>query len=717
MQSDRAQGADDSRQPVLTGLARLVGLWRGRALGLAVLALCLAVDIGAVGENHALQRQLFDLYQRLHPRERVSDLAVIVAIDERSIARLGQWPWPRARVAQLIDRIGTAGAAVIGLDILFLEPEQQSPRRALEGAADLPAAVRAALAGLPDHDILLAGAIARWPVVLGLAGTRHSAGLGGVPRLSPLGFDDALLVTALPRFPGADQSIPELVRAASGQGLLNAVEDADAIIRRVPLVALVGERPAPSFAVEMLAVALGGRVTVAGDADGITGVRIGDWFMPTARDGSFRVPFTPPFAARYVSAVDVLEDDATAAMLAGAVTMVGLTGQGLIDFPTSPLHFKAPGIDVHAQVVEAAHEEYFIARPGWARAVELAALALAGLLFVFVLPLLRPVLGVPLVLATLLAMLGGGVVAFRAWQVLLDTTGAALTGILTGIAMLAATLVIANAHRRVLAANLQRQREERARLQGELDAARDIQLGLLPRVEDAIAADARLSLAAFLEPARDVGGDLYDFFMIDDDRLFVAIGDVSGKGLPASLFMAISKALYKSSVLRDRSAIDAIMMRANAEISRENPNFLFVTLFAGVLDLASGHMSFCNAGHEPPLLFRPGQPGIAAVDGGGGPPVCVMDDFPYMADELWLQPGQMLLLTTDGIGEAMNAAGELYGNDRLHAVVAASDAATDAATLTDRVYADVKRHAAGAEPSDDITILALRWRPPNQVEN
>lgn len=712
MSASGPTGADDGA-PALTGVGRLLGLWRGRALGLLVLALCLVIDVGLIGQNHALQRQLFDLYQRIQPRERQSDLAVIVAIDEKSIATLGQWPWPRERLARLIDRIGGAGAAVIGVDILFLEPEQQSPRRALEHQAGLPESVRALVAGLPDHDTLLAEAIARWPVVLGLAGTRRAEGLGGAPRLGPLGFSDFALEGALPRFPGADQSIPELAAAAAGQGLLNAVEDADAIIRRVPTVAMVGQRPAPSFAIEMLAVALGGRVTVTGDADDIHGVQVADWFVPTEADGTFRVPFTPPFASRYVSAVDVLQDDSVLPRLEGAVAMIGLTGQGLIDFPTSPLHYKAPGIDVHAQVVESIHQEYYISRPYWTRPVEIAALAGVGLLFVFVLPLLRPRWGVPLVMATLTAMLGGGVVVFSTRQVLLDTTNAGLSGILTGIAMLAATLVLSNAHRKLLAANLQRQREERARLQGELDAARDIQLGLLPKVEGDIAADSRLSLAAYLEPARDVGGDLYDFFMIDEHRLFFAIGDVSGKGLPASLFMAIAKALYKSAVLRDRTEIDEIMAKANEEISRENPNFLFVTLFAGVLDLESGHVDYCNAGHEPPLLFHPGRDGIRSVDGGGGPPVCVMDDFPYMADAVDLEPGQMLLLTTDGVGEAMNGAGELYGNAQVHAVVAGLDAGADATTLRTRLYDDVKRHAAGAEPSDDITILALRWRPPS----
>jgi len=277
---------------------------------------------------------------------------------------------------------------------------------------------------------------------------------------------------------------------------------------------------------------------------------------------------------------------------------------------------------------------------------------------------------------------------------------------------LTTTLQLSTAQRRALAYRLQVQREERARIQGELDAARDIQFNLLPQPEPVHDDDPRYSLAAMLEPARDVGGDLYDFFLIDDDKLFIAIGDVSGKGLPASLFMAISKALYKSAVLRAPDEIDAITFAANNEISRENPDMLFVTMFAGILDLNTGVLDFCNAGHEPPLLFTPGKDEIKIIEGGGGPPICVMEDFPYMPAQLQFQPGQMLLLTTDGIGEAMNEGGELYGNDRLHALLGALPPDANAEDMRQDIYSSVKTHAGTAPASDDITILGLRWFGP-----
>lgn len=750
------RGATDEVKPDLGGPQRLLVLWRGRALGVAVLLLCLLADTvllappgraphpagavgaaaappddsthcvsgrtggewlgapqragpGAVSDARAALRLLFDSYQSLSPREVVSNLPIIVAVDEKSLAALGQWPWPRDQVARLIDRIGEAGAAAIGVDVLFLEPDRHSPARMLEALAEPPAAVRRYLESQADHDLTLAAAIARWPVVLGLAGTHCGLGLGGPPRVNPIRFEDAALTRYLPRFPGADQTIAPLSRAALGQGLLNAIEERDAIVRRVPTVGLIGETPAPSFAIEVLHAALGGDITVHGDADGIAGITVGDWPVPTEFDGSIIVPFSPPFANRYVSAIDVLEDPATHAKLEGAVVLVGLTGQGLTDHKTIPLHYRVPGIDVHAQVIEAIDEQVYISRPAWARPFEIALLVVVGALFIFVVPIVRPRYGLPIVLATLLATVGGGYAAFALDRVIVDTTGPLFTGVATGVAMLASTLLIANAHRRALGRHLQREREAQARLQGELDAAREIQLGLLPRAEELRDADGRFSLAAMLEPALNVGGDLYDFFKIDDDRLFVAIGDVSGKGVPASLFMAISKALYKSAVLRGAAEIGEIMGAANEEISRENPNMLFVTMFAGILDLRTGVLDFCNAGHEPPLLFRPGE-AARRLEGGGGPPLCVMDDFPYMAESVALEPGETLLLTTDGVGEAMNEAGELYGEERLLGLLRGLPADADATRAA--IYQDVKAHAAGAPPSDDITIVVVAWTPP-----
>ena len=193
--------------------------------------------------------------------------------------------------------------------------------------------------------------------------------------------------------------------------------------------------------------------------------------------------------------------------------------------------------------------------------------------------------------------------------------------------------------------------------------------------------------------------------------LFRSVGDVSGKGVPASLFMALGKSLCKSCALRGETDIGAIVNRANAEISRDNPEMLFITLFAGILDLATGELRFCNAGHDAPLLVRPGA-APQSIDAAGGPPLCVLDDFPYATETYQLQPGDLLCLTTDGITEAMTGQGALMGRERVEALLADTPPDASAKAVTDRLHAAVDRFVAGAEASDDLTILTIRWTGP-----
>jgi adenylate cyclase len=218
-------------------------------------------------------------------------------------------------------------------------------------------------------------------------------------------------------------------------------------------------------------------------------------------------------------------------------------------------------------------------------------------------------------------------------------------------------------------------------------------------------------LAALIVPARQIGGDLYDFFKVDGDHLFLEVGDVSGKGVPAALFMAQGKSLCKSAALRGDIDIGEIINLANAEISRDNSEMLFITMFAGILNLVTGELQFCNAGHDAPILLRSGEL-PQSVDGDGGPPLCIVEDFPYVTERRQLQPGDVLCMTTDGITEAMTESGALMGREKTEAVLAAMPADASAAAITDGLQAAVAEFVAGAEPSDDLTILTVRWYGP-----
>jgi serine phosphatase RsbU (regulator of sigma subunit) len=279
--------------------------------------------------------------------------------------------------------------------------------------------------------------------------------------------------------------------------------------------------------------------------------------------------------------------------------------------------------------------------------------------------------------------------------------------------MLVVTLAETERQRQALRRQVEEQKERAARLAGELEAARRIQMGSLPDAATAFPGDTRLDLYAFLEPAREVGGDLYDFFTLGRDRQCFLIGDVSGKGLPGSLFMAVSKALYKSAALRGVGPVDAVMREADLEISRDNAEGLFVTMLAATLDARTGLLEYCNAGHEPPYLLPNGDRPLVRLADGGGPPLCVLDRFTYTASARRLAPGDTICLVTDGVLEAMSPKAEPYGRTRFEALLDKVGRAASAAEVGEAIRLEVSRFADGVEQSDDLAILVLRWRGPS----
>ena len=232
-------------------------------------------------------------------------------------------------------------------------------------------------------------------------------------------------------------------------------------------------------------------------------------------------------------------------------------------------------------------------------------------------------------------------------------------------------------------------------------------MGLLPDPSVIFAGERRFQLAALLEPARTVGGDFYDCFLIGDRHLFFVVADVSGKGLPAALFMASVKSVLKSAALRG-GEVGVMLTRAQEEIARENPELLFVTAFAGLLDLETGSLQFANAGHEPPYARNPnGKPERLAH--AGGPPLCVMEGYQYPTWTRPLVPGEWLCVVTDGATEAMNPQSDFFGGERLRTSLGWMPDNATPEEIIRRLRDDVRRFADGAEPPDDLTLLALRW--------
>lgn len=696
---------------ILRTLEKL-GQWRGRPLALGLLALLVVLRIFDPGPLESLRLNQFDFFQKLKPRVWNSQPVVIVDIDEHSLKTFGQWPWPRNLVANLIDKIAEGRPLAIGFDIFFPEPDRMSPQRILDDIPGVDKDLADRISALPSHDTTLAESIKKAPVILGMGALfvenykEKLPPLNAAPALEDGGDPRA----ALPAYNFLIRSIDELNNAAKGRAVLTAVPERDGVVRRVPLTVDVQGTLVPALTVEMLRVAAGAPwFKVMSGKGGVTSINVPPFTIPTDRDGRAWVHFSPHQDKRFVSAAEVLKGNVDlAGMFESRFILLGTTGLGLTDFPATPVTANMPGVEIHAQLLETIIADAVLTRPDYAEWIEIGAVILAGLILILLVPLLKPHWSY-LPLAGIVALFGlAGWTAYDQLTILVDAAYPSVSSAVVYATLLGATLVESDRQRRVLQEELEVERAAAERLEGELTAARNIQMGILPSDFKDYAEQPAFDLHAMLEPAKAVGGDLYDFCMIDEDHLFFIVGDVAGKGVPASLFMALTKALYKSSTLRRKVGTEEIMTEANAEISRENPAMMFVTALSGILDIRTGELEFCNAGHDSPYLYGKGVKS-GPLDSTGGPPLCALDDFEFPRDTYRMKPGEGILIFTDGVTEAMNFKQELYNTSRLENFLDSLDEGLTSKQVVDQLYADVKKHVDGADPSDDITILALRY--------
>jgi len=676
----------------------------GRVAGVVMLAVFLLFSFLPISEQLGLL--VFDGYQEVWPRPRDTTPAVVVEIDEASLARQGQWPWPRSLLAELVDRIARARPAGIALDIMLPEADRFSPAEYARSIG-LPDSLARALRLLPDNDRKLAHAVQRHRVVLGITGLDYvDARFPNPPRVAPVVVEGGI-DPALRSYAGLLQSRSVIDRAAAGRGLVNS-QTSERIVRRIPLVAKVHGVIAPTLALEMWRVATRApMLRISPRAGGLLDVSFGDVRVPTQDDGSFWLYAGHTRPDRFISANEVLTGRVDPRRLEGKLVLVGVTGLALVDRRITPLGEEVPGVELHAQLIEQIYDGKFLVRSTLAPWLERLLLVAAGALLILWVPRLRAreavfVAGLLLAIELLI-----GAVAFHVSGLLIDIATPMLATIAIFTVMLAATLEQAERQRRVL-------RDAATRVAGELEAARRIQSGLLVAPAVQFKRERAFQVDAFLAPALTVGGDFYECIKLDQRRVLFAVGDVSGKGMPAALFMALSKAILKATALRADGDVSGIVGRAASEIALENPETMFVTLFVGILDLVTGTVEYCNAGHEPPFVGGAGR-SLERFPIAEGPPLCVVEDFAYETNYRELAPGQWICVLSDGVTEATSAQGELFGAARVEAALGTLPADASAGEVLAHARAQVSAFVGDAPAADDLTLLVVRWIGPTSA--
>jgi sigma-B regulation protein RsbU (phosphoserine phosphatase) len=247
------------------------------------------------------------------------------------------------------------------------------------------------------------------------------------------------------------------------------------------------------------------------------------------------------------------------------------------------------------------------------------------------------------------------------------------------------------------------------RMESELSIAHEIQMSLLPKSFPAFPDRPEFDIHAYIEPAREVGGDFYDFFFMDDRRICLVMADVSGKGVPASLFMAVTKTLIKAKTAFGGAPGEVLTM-VNSELAEGGDTDMFVTVFFACLDTLTGKVQYANGGHNPPIVISPGGT-VRVVEKTGDLVVGMMDGITYATREFDLLPGEMLLMFTDGVTEAVNQKGEFFGESRLLEEAGMFRGPSPKCGI--KALGDaLKRFSEGAPQADDITIMALVYNGP-----
>jgi len=508
---------------------RLAALFFGLALILA-LALLKAADPYPV---RMARETSFDLFQQVRPRAAPTDMPIrIVDIDEASLAALGQWPWPRALLADLARRLDELGAAAVAFDILFSEPDRlSSPERG-------------------DQDSELAAALASGPTILSLARNAGADETGLEPKagVAATGADP---LAGLPALGGVVQPLPSLAAAAKGLGIASLDDGGAGVARRLPLLWRSGDHAFPALSVEALRVAMDApTLVVLGDNTGaaaVEGLRIGDVAVPTGPHGAIWLYYRNLEPELYISARALLADDYArlAPMIAGHVVFVGSSASGLHDIRMSALGVPVPGVSIHVQALEQMLTGTYLDRADWVGGLELALFVLSGCIIVLAAIFTGPFVGLVISLAVMLAQIAMAWWAFSGPGLLIDPSYGFLFTFVLYAAMAFFRFAVTDADRR---------RIRRA-------FAHYVEPSLLPRLE----ADGSLLR---------LGGDLRDItVMFSDIRNFSALAERTEPaelmGLLNRLFAALGTAIIRHMGTIDKFMGDAVMAFWNAPVDVE----------------------------------------------------------------------------------------------------------------------------------------------------
>jgi CHASE2 domain-containing sensor protein len=688
--------------------------------------ICVVVGLFAYGVPllDLIELKTYDLRFVLRGHVPPSPAVVIAVIDEKSLNAEGRWPWPRSKLAALVDILSQDGARVIGVDIVFSEPDENSQLALIQQFGQKIEALAIKDPQLvdfiqesrrnADNDLALANAIkkASAAVVLGYFFHMSEADLGyrfeqsaidqQLQRISASKY--AIVMSKAPAIgvvPFLKAYAPEsnldlFTAAAASSGYFSVKSDPDGVVRWMPLIIQGGEALFPPLAILCAWHYLGKpQLTMQVGRYGVEGIQMGQRFIPTDETGEALINYLGPARTfPHVSISDILSGKVARGTFTDKIVLIGATAMGAHDLRSTPLSPVYPGVEIEATVIDNILRQRFITRPHWAKSFDLLAIIVLGALIGVVVPQLSPLQG-PLAAAGLCILY-----VFIACGLFISV--GAWLNIVYPVLVLATNYTVITVYYYVT------EHLEKGRMEEELKVARDIQMSMLPHTAPKIEGFA---IAARCIPAREVGGDFYDFIEVPTngtgERLGIIIGDVSGKAVSGALVMAASRSIFR--ILTEAyTSVEELMAIGNTLLKRDIKKGMFVALAYTVWDSQHKTLTLSNAGQTQPILCPGDGSRPVYIDTPGDKfPLGIVKKCQYQETRVPLQVGDVLVLYTDGVVEAMNDKGALYGFERFMAAIEAGRG-LNANALLEKLIDDVSRYVGDAEPHDDLTIVVVQ---------
>lgn len=604
--------------------------------------------------------ETLDFRFRLRPPMPVTDTIVIIEVGDDTIQKLGRFPFDRSYHAIITKALADAGAKAIIFDIFFSESQKSD--------SDFESAVRDA------------GNV-YFPVVFELDPKNSRT----VPYA--VGY--------------AAECLPDLASAAKGIGHINVIPDVDGKFRRAPayiryekyllqpylslLVACdylgISQKDVKFFPGKYLA--LGRNIRVPLDENSNIIINFSSKWGKSYRHYSY-----VDIIQSYLAKISGEAPHMNLSALKGKICLIGLTAVGTVDLHATPFDTLYPTMGMHAETFNSILANRFISRTS--RSVNVGILLFLSMLITLVVFRIKPFKGFVYLLSVILILILSGMVVFNIFGVWIDLIYPILVMVILHLTLTLYKYVSEWKHRLLI--------------ENELGIAKKIQESFLPKSMPSMEG---VRVAASMFTARQVGGDLYDFVRFGENKLGVMIGDVSGKGVPASLFMAMSVGAFRSLALPGESPA-SVLANLNIKLVNESSSNLFVTMFYAIFDLAAGTVIYGNGGHLPVLYLR--KDGESRfLDVKDGSPLGLIDG-PYSSGTTSFSRGDTFVFYTDGVTEAMNAKADMYGSDRLLAI-AEKNKLFSADKILEEIEKDVRCFEPKSSQHDDITIVVLKITP------